>query len=288
MADSPHSSRYTVEMTRSRQTKHSLESLQPTASPSTPAGGIAPASHIHLPPVKPDAEVIAHRTAGRLAPENTLAGLFACIRHGCQWAEVDVRTTADGHHVLIHDETVDRTTNGVGRVADLTLGQIQQLRLTDSERVPTLREALDAARGRTRLYLDCRDVHPGRLTAELREAGMLEEVMVFIDPCQYQELRTAGGRQLLLVAFFDQPADQLPPSNASGGPLALEIPAARLDERLIEAAARRSLPVECLALGPEDHPATWNRVISLGVRWVMTDFPDQWAGIFSHDPSRNV
>lgn len=85
--------------------------------------------------------------------ENTLAQVPALI-------ETDVRETADGVLVLLHDETVDRTTNGTGRVAEMTLAEVKDLYLKDNDgqltsfRVPTLGEALEAMRGRTVLQLD--------------------------------------------------------------------------------------------------------------------------------------
>ncbi len=69
----------------------------------------------------------AHRGASALAPENTLAAFREAVRRGCGWIETDVRLTADGVPVLIHDEKVDRTTGGHGAVGTLTLRQIHRL-----------------------------------------------------------------------------------------------------------------------------------------------------------------
>ncbi|MBI4567208.1 MAG: hypothetical protein HY719_02300 [Planctomycetes bacterium] len=71
--------------------------------------------------------VIAHRCAGRLAPENTLAAVRAGKAAGADMVEMDVRTTKDGALVLCHDGKVDRTTNGHGNVADLTLDEVRAL-----------------------------------------------------------------------------------------------------------------------------------------------------------------
>lgn len=93
--------------------------------------------------------VIAHRGASHNAPENTLAAFRLAKTLSAQWVEFDVMLSADGEAVVIHDETVDRTTNGKGRVCDLTLQQLQALdagswfdaRYT-GERIPTLKEVL--------------------------------------------------------------------------------------------------------------------------------------------------
>lgn len=106
--------------------------------------------------------VIAHRGASRSAPENTLAAIAAAFDLGVDMVEVDVRLTRDGVPVLMHDETVERTTDGEGRVADLDLAELRALDAGswmddrfEGERVPTLVEALALARSRGgRLLLD--------------------------------------------------------------------------------------------------------------------------------------
>jgi glycerophosphoryl diester phosphodiesterase len=85
--------------------------------------------------------IIAHRCGGRLAAENTLAGLHAAARLGCRGVEFDVMLSADDIPVLMHDETVDRTTDGSGRVAELTLTELLRLN-AGGEPVPTLEQAL--------------------------------------------------------------------------------------------------------------------------------------------------
>jgi glycerophosphoryl diester phosphodiesterase len=72
-------------------------------------------------------EVIAHRGGWRLWPENTLYAFQHSVDMGVDILEMDIRSTKDGHLVVIHDEKVDRTTNGTGRVRDLTLAELKQL-----------------------------------------------------------------------------------------------------------------------------------------------------------------
>jgi glycerophosphoryl diester phosphodiesterase len=93
--------------------------------------------------------IIGHRGARASAPENTLAGIRQARREGATWVEFDVKLTADGHAVLMHDDTLDRTTDGAGPVRAATLSEIRTLdagaRFGDAwrgEPVPTLREAL--------------------------------------------------------------------------------------------------------------------------------------------------
>ena len=108
--------------------------------------------------------IVAHRGYTRNgAPENSTKSIDDAIEHGVHMVELDVRKTKDGHYVIIHDSTVDRTTNGHGSVSSLTLAQLKALRLkkgrggpnakiTDFQ-IPTLEEVLLAAKGRIMINL---------------------------------------------------------------------------------------------------------------------------------------
>jgi glycerophosphoryl diester phosphodiesterase len=93
--------------------------------------------------------VIGHRGARSTAPENTLAGIRQAARDGATWVEFDVKLTADGYAILMHDDTLERTTTGQGPVRQMALHDIRQLdagyRFAPEwrgEKVPTLSEAL--------------------------------------------------------------------------------------------------------------------------------------------------
>ncbi|QUS36339.1 glycerophosphodiester phosphodiesterase family protein [Falsirhodobacter algicola] len=112
------------------------------------------------------AAVIAHRGAWHRAPENSLASIRDAIALGCTAASVDVRGTRDGHLILLRDDTALRMTGAALRPAWSTLAEMRArplfradgaTRRTTAERVPTLTEALDLARGRIALELDLRD-----------------------------------------------------------------------------------------------------------------------------------
>ncbi|MFT6335289.1 MAG: glycerophosphoryl diester phosphodiesterase [Halioglobus sp.] len=104
--------------------------------------------------------VVAHRGDWRHAPENSLQAIQNCIDMGVDMVEIDVRRTKDGHLVLMHDETIDRTTNGTGRVEKNTLAQLKELRLLDGlgikteHQVPTLEEAFLVTKDKILVNLD--------------------------------------------------------------------------------------------------------------------------------------
>ncbi len=91
--------------------------------------------------------VIAHRggPAGSDAPEGTVAAFEASIKAGADWLEFDVRSTADGALVVLHDATVDRTTNGTGSITALTLAEAQALDAGGGAQIPTVEAIVDLA-----------------------------------------------------------------------------------------------------------------------------------------------
>lgn len=113
-----------------------------------------------LDPDNKDVIVAAHRGDWRYACENSLEAIESAISMGVDIVEVDLACTKDGKLILMHDEKVDRTTTGTGYVKDLTLAEIRKLHLRNgcsvktSYKVPTLEEALLAAKGRVMLNLD--------------------------------------------------------------------------------------------------------------------------------------
>ncbi|MEW5822068.1 MAG: glycerophosphodiester phosphodiesterase family protein, partial [Cyanobacteriota bacterium] len=94
--------------------------------------------------------IIAHRGFSAQAPENTIAAFDAAIKSGVPFIELDVTLTKDGELIIIHDDTLDRTTNGKGLVSEFTLEELKKLdagewfcREFKGEQLPTLSEVLD-------------------------------------------------------------------------------------------------------------------------------------------------
>ena len=111
-------------------------------------------------PQSTDVLVAAHRGDWRNACENSLEAIENAIQMGVDIVEIDLARTKDGHLILLHDKTLDRTTTGKGKPEDYTLAEIKALRLRNGchiktiYKVPTLEEALLAAKGRVMLNLD--------------------------------------------------------------------------------------------------------------------------------------
>jgi|TARA_Y100000780_G_C13695685_1_gene421698 glycerophosphoryl diester phosphodiesterase len=86
---------------------------------------------------------MGHRGARNEAPENTMAGFQHIVDMGLTAVELDIHASKDGQIVVIHDETLERTTQGKGRVSDKTLQELKQLDAGEGEKIPTLKEVLD-------------------------------------------------------------------------------------------------------------------------------------------------
>jgi glycerophosphoryl diester phosphodiesterase len=132
--------------------------------------------------------VIAHRGASSYAPENTMAAFDLALQLGVSHLELDVHTTGDGHVVVVHDETLERTTNGSGPVGSSTLAALTALdagswfdpRFADA-RIPTLGDVLDRYRARAHLHVELKG-HAADLTQRavdlVRRHGMVGQVTI--------------------------------------------------------------------------------------------------------------
>lgn len=118
--------------------------------------------------------IFAHRGASAYAPENTLSAFELALRQGADAIELDAKLTADGHVVVIHDQTVDRTTEGSGRVKDMRLADLRKLDAGShfdfafrGEKIPTLEEVLKAVGQLT--YTNIELTNYGSMTDSLPE-----------------------------------------------------------------------------------------------------------------------
>jgi glycerophosphoryl diester phosphodiesterase len=125
-------------------------------------------------------DIVCHRGANFVAPENTLEGARICIDQRFQYVEIDVRTSADGKLVVIHDATLERTTDGCGKISEHSLAEIKHLDAggwfregTAEYRVPTLDQMLELTRGRTGLYVEIKQAPPDAILAAVIAHDML-------------------------------------------------------------------------------------------------------------------
>ena len=151
--------------------------------------------------------VVAHRGDWRNSPENSMQAFRNCLEMGVDMIEIDVRKTKDNELVIIHDATVDRTTNGKGKVADLTLDEIRKLRLRAGHGVvtrhgiPTLEEVLNLCKGKVLINVDKGYDYFDQMYQLLVKTGTLDQVVIK-GGHSYEKVKAQNGKVLDEVIYM--------------------------------------------------------------------------------------
>ena len=152
-------------------------------------------------------DIVCHRGANNIAPENTLEAARICIDQKFQYLELDVRTTSDGELVVIHDSGLERTTNGGDLVIDHTLAEIKDLDAggwfregTAGFRVPTLTQYLKLARNFCGIYIEIKHADPKALIAIIEAEDMLVKCFFWgFDTEALRQLRNLSPNVILMA-----------------------------------------------------------------------------------------
>lgn len=211
-----------------------MPALVPAADPPAPPDGATAAGKVK--------EVIGHMGSCADRPGNTLVGVRRAIEAGAHVTEVDVRTTKDGMLVCLHDAEVDRTTNGKGKVADLTLADVRKLDAGvkfdarfAGERVPTLREVLELAKGKIAVMIDLKEdgeEYAEQIATAVRAFGEPKRVVLGIRSVEHAKRfrkLLPDGRQIGLVPT----ADDIEPFGKAGVTVIRLWPKWLSDEKLV-------------------------------------------------------
>jgi len=229
--------------------------------------------------------VISHRTQGGTMPENTIVGLEAALAAGADGIEIDVRATSDGVVVLLHDETLERTTGDARAVSSVTfeeLGAVRTLPLhgVGPQAVPTLAEVLAAVAGRAILVIEIKQAGiEEEIASVVREADAAGWCWIWtfnpevgiacrrVMPEVPVGLNTAPG-VLPRYGFEDDPVGVC----VREGFAAVSWNHKTVDAELVRAGQVRGLATYCWTV---DEPEDIERVLRAGVDAICTDFPDR-------------
>lgn len=161
-------------------------------------------------------EVSGHRGAKNIAPENTMASLDSCIKYNIEFAECDIIISKDSVFYILHDRTLDRTTNGSGAIAEWNSADIDTLDAGSwfgedfkGQRVPRLDAFLKKAKeGGLKLTLDYRTGDIDKMVEHVREAGMIENcTYVFYNTDDYFQLKNNNPDINMLQAYINGASD---------------------------------------------------------------------------------
>ncbi len=223
---------------------------------------------------------VGHRGAPEIAPENTIASLEAAADGGADWVETDVQFTKDGQPVIMHDDTVDRTTDGTGRVDQLTAEEISGLTVKGGGRVPTLQQVLSLLKDKSsRLLLEIKGPQtPAAVDDTLRrvsEAGMTERTL--LQSFDENIVRDAAASPYRTeVALLRSQLDADPVATARKFSLAAyAVNFNGLSARPVEVDLLRRAGVEVFTWTINSE-SQWRTATSWGVDGVITDRPHQF------------
>lgn len=236
-----------------------------------------------LPALKHPIAVIAHRGGASLAPENTLAAIRRAIKLRVDYVELDVRITKDGHLVLIHDSTLDRTTNGSGQVREMTLNELRRLDAGSKfhpkyrkEKIPTFEEALELCKGKVHIYVDHKEAPIEKVIEEILKHQMQNSVIVYSNPNRLMEWKRqqpnipvmpslpTGFRRLGGITEFQK----VYKVEALNGNLV------EWSKELVAESQSIGMKVYVDNLGPNDNIEGFRKAIAMGVDGIQTDYPD--------------
>lgn len=233
--------------------------------------------------------IIGHRGAMGYAPENTMASFQRGLELGADLIELDVHLSADGHLVVIHDPTVDRTTDGTGYVKDMTLAQLKKLNSGfwfssefAGERIPSLIEVLEWARGRVYLVIEIKNgpvFYPGieeKLVEALEAYGTEEEaILISFDHRCVRRVKGLRSGIKTGILYVGRLANLVAAAQAAMAD-AIHPKADYLTAQDVEEAHKAGLAV-----------STWNvndlmwakRFVGMGVDSIGTNYPDMLRSV---------
>jgi len=232
--------------------------------------------------------VIAHRGFSGIAPENTLAAFKKAIVVGADMIELDVRLSRDGVVVVIHDESLERTTDGRGKVIDQTLDALKRWDAGSKfhssfsgERIPTLQEVLQLAHGRVMVNIELKKGNYGRWTIldlaeralwEVDRAGMVDRVMFSsFDPMAIEWIMKKN--QTVPVAYLYNRPWSLPRQVTEGRPFPiLNCRKSVLTPENISRARQEGIGIGVYTLNTEEE---LEKFIGMKVDAIITDYPDR-------------
>ena len=178
--------------------------------------------------------ITGHRGAAKLEPENTCLSIKKAIDLGVDQIEIDVHLTKDQQLVVIHDQTVDRTTEGHGAVSDLSLQEIKQLDAGKGERIPTLQEVIDVVQRRVILQIELKGPDTAEPVVRLIERKNIESAVI-LTSFVHERLRKVHriNLNIALGALWSVPPDDVCQQALEIGVEAIHIQHQNIDADLV-------------------------------------------------------
>ncbi len=221
---------------------------------------------------------VGHRGACGYAPENTLASMRKAMDLGVDGFEFDIQLSKDGIPVVIHDDTLERTTNGKGLVSDFTLKELQELDAGNGEKIPSLQDVINMADKRTRLFVELKAENSTKPVADVinnavKNSGWSYE-QFFI--CSFNHLQIEESRKFIpdvrTCALLVGIPVTLAQIAVEAGAWSLNPAVHHTNQALVDDAHKRDLKV---MVWTADKPEEIAKARSLKVDGIFSNFPDR-------------
>ncbi|HOX39269.1 MAG TPA: glycerophosphodiester phosphodiesterase family protein [Candidatus Brocadiia bacterium] len=234
-------------------------------------------------PDTPRIEIVAHRGANELAPENTFASAELCVEMGVDYVEVDVRTSRDGVFYVLHDEMVNRTTNGSGPICMLNSAQVDKLdagswfnpRFSD-QRIPRLDAFLRWIKGRAKVYFDVKTCDVNELAALIRETGFDKDGFIWAASPITQKAFQIAAPDLALKVNVSTPEDVREAKRVFDARI-VEFETGCITPEMMSTC--RDVGVKTMACQSAKDPAAYRKVIETGTDYIILDHPDAFIEV---------
>lgn len=236
-----------------------------------------------LHPPKHGVYVVAHRGAHQDIPENTLAAYQKAIDLGCDFVEIDLRTTKDGEFVSIHNNTVDAyTTDAKGPVKSFTLAELKALDIGSriapqwaDERIPAFREILQLCKGKIGIYCDVKDADLEKASAIVREFDMQRQVLWYTNGKPLEVLKTACPE---CIEMPDPGVPALLPMLLEKKPPVI----AAVWRAFSQDFAHQCHAANAIVIVDEDDADSWEPALQWGADGIQTDDPAGLIAFLKH------
>jgi glycerophosphoryl diester phosphodiesterase len=238
-----------------------------------------------LPKAKNRIIVIAHRGDHTRAPENSIPAIKNAIKDGADYVEIDLRTTADGRLVIMHDATVNRMTNGIGKISQMNYDSLRALKLfnknipnSDTLTIPNFEEILSVCKNKINIYLDFKDANVEQVYSEILKAKMQNQIVVYINtPQQFIAWRKTAPNIPLILSLNTKIKDSISMANYIKR-IDIDILDGNWDEYTIEtvrSAFVNGVPVWADMQSNQEDEIYWQKGLSLGLLGIQTDHPKE-------------
>lgn len=221
---------------------------------------------------------LGHRGACGHAPENTFLSMRKALEFGVHGFEFDIQLSKDGIPVVIHDDMLERTTNGKGRVCDFTLKELQEFDAGNGEKIPSLQDVIDMVDKRCRLFIELKAENATRAVADIiahsvKHLGWSYEqfFVCSFNHLQIAEIRTINS-EIHTVAILVGIPVSLAAIAQDAGAMALSTAHLHTNQALVDDAHRRGLKSFVWTANSAAHIADAKK---LGVDGIFSDFPDR-------------